>query len=83
MIVRTAAAVLAFAFAARAARPSDDPILRIEVGMHTSHVTRIGIDRGGRSLLSASDDKTARLWDVRTGELLRVLRPPIAAGPEG
>jgi len=83
VIVRTAAAVLAFAFAARAARPSDDPILRIEVGMHTSHVTRIGIDRGGRSLLSASDDKTARLWDVRTGELLRVLRPPIAAGPEG
>lgn len=60
-----------------------DPILRIETGMHSATIRRIGVDQAGRWLLTASDDKTARLWDVQTGHLLHTYRPPIGAGDEG
>jgi len=33
--------------------------------------------------VTASNDKTARVWDVRSGELLRVLRPPQGDGEDG
>ena len=29
------------------------------------------------------DDKTARVWSLASGELLKVLRPPIGSGNEG
>lgn len=68
---------------AAAQRPSASPVLRIETGMHTAVITRVGVDAAGRFLVTASHDKTARVWDIATGELLRVLRPPLGAGNEG
>ena len=68
---------------AHAAPPPTDPLLRIETGMHTAPINRIGVDAAGRWLLTASDDKTARLWDLQTGRLLHTYRPPIGAGDEG
>jgi WD40 repeat protein len=59
------------------------PMLRIEAGMHTNKINRIGVDAAGRYLVTGSDDKTARVWDVATGRLLRTLRPPIGARAEG
>ncbi len=59
------------------------PVLRLETGPHTATVWRIGVDRAGRYLVTASQDKTARLWEVATGRLLRVLRPPLGDGDEG
>jgi WD40 repeat protein len=59
------------------------PILRIETGMHTAPIVRIGIDRENRYLVTASADKTARVWDMASGRLLRVLRPPVGEGDEG
>ena len=38
-----------------------EPVLRLESGMHTAKVTRIDVDREERFLVSASDDKTARI----------------------
>lgn len=66
-----------------ASDPSPDPILRIETGMHTARITRISVDAAERFLLTTSDDKTLRLWDLSTGELLNVYRVPIAPGNEG
>lgn len=65
------------------AGPPSAPQLRIEAGMHTAMINRISSDASGRHAVTASDDKTARVWDVATGRLLQVLRPPIAPGNEG
>lgn len=59
------------------------PIPRIETGSHAAAVRAIASDRAGRVLLTASEDKTARLWRARDGKPLAVLRPSIDAGNEG
>jgi WD40 repeat protein len=65
--------------------PAEDtqPVLRIEPGMHTAAIKRISSDAAGQLALTVSVDKTARLWEVSTGRLIRVLRVPIGAGSEG
>lgn len=68
---------------AQGGEPSREPILRIETGMHTAAISRIGVDHAGRFLVTASDDKTARLWELPTGLLLRVLRVPVGEGHVG
>ncbi len=55
-----------------------EPILRIDAGMHTAPIRSIAVDVEERYLVTASDDKTARVWELSTGRLLRTLRPPIA-----
>src|ERR1017187_7034860 len=67
----------------RAADPPSTPYLRIETGMHTAPVWRIDTDAAGRFLVTASKDKTARVWDLQNGNLLKVLRPPQGDGNEG
>lgn len=69
--------------AQQAGQPPTQPILRIETGMHTAAIRRIGIDRENRYLVTASDDKTARVWELASGKLLRVLRPPIGNRNDG
>jgi len=68
---------------AHANEPTTEPILRIETGMHTAQIKRIGVDAAERFLLTASHDKTLRLWDLHTGDLLKTYRVPIGAGYEG
>lgn len=55
---------------------------RVEAGGHWSTIRRIGLKHPG-TLLTVSDDKTARLWDMRAGELKTTLRPPIHFFDEG
>jgi WD40 repeat protein len=62
---------------------SKEPIFRIETGMHTAPVRRLGIDRHNKFIVTSSDDKTVRIWDFATGELLKILRPPIGENSEG
>ena len=59
------------------------PYLRIETGAHTSRVGQIDVDAAQQFLVSASFDKTARVWDLRNGNLLTILRPPIGDFAEG
>ncbi len=65
------------------AQSTDRPTLRVESGTHTASIGRLGADGSGRLLVTASSDKTARVWDAATGALLSVLRPPIGPGNEG
>ncbi len=59
------------------------PILVLDSGGHTSTVWKVLFTPDGKELISVSDDKTVRFWDVASGEPIRVLRPPIGPGPEG
>jgi WD domain, G-beta repeat len=58
-------------------------MLRVETGMHNDTIWRIGIDQKERYLVTGSDDKTVRLWDMKDGRLLKTLRLPIGMGDEG
>ena len=62
---------------------SQSPVLRLEMGMHTATIARIATDAQNRFLVTASDDKTARVWELPSGWLLRTLRPPLGEGDEG
>ena len=60
-----------------------EPVLRINTTMHSEAINDISIDAAEKLLLTCSPDRTARLWDLASGELLHVLRPSINKGSEG
>ena len=59
------------------------PILRIETGGHSAPVRRLAVSETRGLLVTASDDKTGRVWDLKTGRPGLVLRPPIGSGEIG
>ena len=63
--------------------PGLQPLLRIETGMHTALIYRIGVDNACRLAATGSDDKTVRLWSLPEGRLLRTQRLPIGEGNLG
>jgi len=66
-----------------AAEVDHKPMLRLNTQMHTAPIWRMSIDAQKRFVVTGSDDKAARVWDLQTGELLQVLRPPIGENHEG
>jgi WD40 repeat protein len=59
------------------------PSLRIETGSHVAPIRAASMDRDGRYAVTASEDKTARVWDAASGTLLSVFRPPSGPGNDG
>lgn len=74
---------LAFGSVSRADSDSIRPELFIDSGGHRGTVWKVLFSGDGRTLITVSDDKTVRVWDVDSGEPLRVIRPPVGAGFEG
>jgi WD40 repeat protein len=60
----------------------ETPTPRPETGLHTAAINQVAVTHDGR-LLTASDDKTARLWSADTTGSPLVLRVPIGARSEG
>ena len=54
----------------------DAPVLRVDTGSHNAAIRALATDAAGRYAVTASDDKTARVWDLSSGRLLQTLRPP-------
>jgi WD40 repeat protein len=67
------------------AQPSVQPQLRIEPGSHAGPLRRAAVEPGGKWLVTASDDKTARIWSLHAAEAppRQVLRPPTLPGVDG
>ncbi len=62
---------------------AQEPVLVIDPHGHSSKMEHILFTPDGNTLISTSHDKTVRLWDVETGDLLRTLRHQIAEGRDG
>ena len=58
--------------AAAASEPRNQLVL--DIGHHTAPITALAFTPDSRQLVSASEDKTIRLWDLATGKTLRVIR---------
>jgi len=69
--------------AAEEAPAATQPFPTLDVDMHTAPIIRFAVDRAGRYGVSASHDKTARVWDLRDGRLLQTLRVPVGPNHEG
>ena len=61
----------------------EEPQLVLDTGGHMAQIKAIAFTSDGRQLLSASHDKTIRVWDLATGKTVRTLRGEIAPGNPG
>ena len=61
-----------------------EPILRMELGTHNAAIFALAMDPANRILVTGSEDKTIRVWDIANGaSLLRILRPPAGDWEQG
>jgi hypothetical protein len=63
-----------------AAHAADDPLLRIEAGMHIAPIVAMATDTANRFVATGSEDKTVRLWSLPGGRPVAILRIPAGAG---
>jgi WD40 repeat protein len=62
---------------AKKACPDQEPVLRIETGMHTALIIDIAVDSACSIIATASSDKTVRLWSLPDGRLKQTIRLPV------
>ncbi len=61
----------------------DRPVLVVDPGAHTGMIRRADVDAAGRFVVTASDDRTVRVWSLADGRLLRTIRLPTGPGNVG
>jgi WD40 repeat protein len=59
------------------------PFLVLDAGGHSSTVPNAVFTADGKYVVTASHDKTIRVWDLLTGETIRVFRLPVGPANEG
>ncbi len=69
--------------ASTAALAPDAPQLMLDTGGHMSKVTAVAVTSDGKQIVSASQDKTIRVWDIETGMTVRIIRGEAASGNWG
>jgi WD40 repeat protein len=56
------------------AQAEERPLLQLDTGGHMALINKIAFTPDGKQLISASNDKVIRVWDVATGKTLRTIR---------
>ncbi len=62
---------------------AEPPELVIENGTHLDYVQAVKYTPDGKEIVTASWDKTVRIWDSASGKLIRTIRTPAYTGIEG
>lgn len=57
--------------------------LDLDTGGHRATIRALAATPDGETIVSASEDKTIRVWDWRSGQTVRTLRGQIGPGSEG
>ena len=83
LLLITAALISNCACAADLGFAREEATLQIEVGTHAGPIRRIAADSRADVVVTASDDKTARVWRLSTHEPLRTLRVPLGGADQG
>ncbi len=68
---------------AAAKSPADVPLPMLDTGGHMALINGIAFTPDGRRLVSASEDKTIRVWDLASGKSVRTIRGESAPGDTG
>jgi WD40 repeat protein len=62
---------------------AESPYLVLDPGGHTSMVRTALFTADGKHVITGGYDKTIRIWDVSSGEPIRVLHLPVGPSTEG
>jgi WD40 repeat protein len=62
---------------------ASQPVLMLDTGGHMAKVSDVVFTPDGRQLVSASNDKIIRVWDLATGKSIRTIRGDVAPGSPG
>ncbi|MGO9172794.1 MAG: caspase family protein [Rhodomicrobium sp.] len=68
---------------ASATPAADGPLPMLDTGGHMTKIEGVAFTPDGGQLVSGSDDKTIRVWDVATGKTLRTMRGQAEPGHGG
>jgi WD40 repeat protein len=68
---------------ALAAGIENGPQLMLDTGGHMATISGLAVTPDGKQLVSASNDKTVRVWDLATGKTIRIIRGESAPGNWG
>ncbi len=60
-----------------------EPMIVFERGIHQARVSAVSYSKDGTEIVTASWDKTIRIWDAESGRMKRVIRVPAWKGSEG
>ncbi len=81
--MRWLAILVCMLMAGARAAAEERPLLQLDTGGHMAIIRGIAFTPDGRQLVSASEDKTIRVWDLASGKTVRTIRGESAPGQEG
>ncbi|MEZ4775087.1 MAG: hypothetical protein R3D00_18020 [Bacteroidia bacterium] len=58
-------------------------ILKIETGGHTGSITELLLTSDGKAIITSSEDKTIRVWDVKSQKESRKILGQVGPGVTG